>query len=176
MMAPSSFAAPVALQLVARLRSRVIGHTWDGRSLDAGYGPLHVVRCVLHVACCLSHVCMLPPEQSVSACPHAQTHLSVWPWPMQRSSKRASVTPRARTESVTAPLLCWSRLPRHILCTAAAPHPLLQSSVGLQLERIKAAGTEKALLADVTEAHPDASYIELLRLFKVRRSVADGHT
>jgi hypothetical protein len=28
---------------------------------------------------------------------------------------------------------------------------------------------EKALLADVTEAHPDASYIDLLRLFKVRR-------
>jgi hypothetical protein len=27
---------------------------------------------------------------------------------------------------------------------------------------------EKALLADLTEAHPDASYIELLRLFKVR--------
>ena len=27
---------------------------------------------------------------------------------------------------------------------------------------------EKALLADVTEAHPDASYVELLRLFKVR--------
>ena len=28
---------------------------------------------------------------------------------------------------------------------------------------------EKALLADVTEAHPDASYVELLRLFKARR-------
>jgi hypothetical protein len=47
--------------------------------------------------------------------------------------------------------------------------------VGLQLQHITAAGTEKALLADVTEAHPDASYIELLRLFKVRCSVADGH-
>ena len=46
----------------------------------------------------------------------------------------------------------------------------------MQLERIAAAGTETALLADVTEAHPDASYIELLRLFKVRRSVADGHS
>jgi hypothetical protein len=46
----------------------------------------------------------------------------------------------------------------------------------LQLQQITAAGTEKALLADVTEAHPDASYIELLRLFKVRRSVADGHS
>jgi hypothetical protein len=38
----------------------------------------------------------------------------------------------------------------------------------LQLQQITAAGTEKALLASVTEAHPDASYIELLRLFKVR--------
>ena len=44
----------------------------------------------------------------------------------------------------------------------------------MQLEQIATAGTEKALLADVTEAHPDASYVELLRLFKVRRSVADG--
>jgi hypothetical protein len=44
----------------------------------------------------------------------------------------------------------------------------------LQLEQIAATGTEKALLAGVTEAHPDASYVELLRLFKVRRSVADG--
>jgi hypothetical protein len=37
---------------------------------------------------------------------------------------------------------------------------------------------EKALLADVMEAHPDASYmpVELLRLFKVRRSVAVGHS
>jgi hypothetical protein len=46
----------------------------------------------------------------------------------------------------------------------------------LQLAQIEAAGTEKALLADVTEAHPDASYIDLLRLFKVRPSVADGHS
>jgi hypothetical protein len=121
---------------------------------------------------------MLPSEQSLSACPHAQTHLSVWPWPMQRSRKRASVTPRARTESVTALLLCWSRLPRHILCTAAAPHPSLQSSVGSLLQQIavNCNAAEKALLADVTEAHPDASYIELLRLFKVRRSVADAHS
>ena len=71
--------------------------------------------------------------------------------------------------------LNWSQLP-HILRTAAAPHPSLQSSAGLQLQHITAAGTEKALLADVTEANPDASYIELLRLFKVRRSVADGHS
>jgi hypothetical protein len=45
----------------------------------------------------------------------------------------------------------------------------------LQLQQFAAIGTEKALLAVLTEAHPDASYIELLRLFKVRRSVADGH-
>ncbi len=70
--------------------------------------------------------------------------------------------------------MTWSRLP-HILGTAAAPHPSLQSSAGLQLRQIAATGTEKAMLAGVTEAHPDASYIELLRLFKVRRSVADGH-
>ena len=44
----------------------------------------------------------------------------------------------------------------------------------MQLERITK--TEKALLADVTEKNPDASYVELLRLFKVRRSVAVGHS
>ena len=72
----------------------------------------------------------------------------------------------------------WPQPPRHMLCTAAAPHPSLQSCVGLQLEHIAVNGNaaEKALLADVTEAHPDASYIELLRLFKVRRSVADAHS
>ena len=72
--------------------------------------------------------------------------------------------------------LHWPQLLRHTLCTAAAPHPSLQSSAGLQLQEITATGTEKALLADVTEAHPDASYIELLHLFKARRSVADGHS
>ena len=62
------------------------------------------------------------------------------------------------------------------MCAAAAPHPSLQSGVGLQLAQIAADcnAAEKALLADVTEAHPDASYVELLRLFKVRRCVADG--
>ncbi len=58
----------------------------------------------------------------------------------------------------------------HSRRTAAAPHPSLQSSARLQLALI-----HKALLADVTEKNPDASYIELLRLCKVRRSVADGH-
>jgi hypothetical protein len=81
----------------------------------------------------------------------------------------------------TALVICaftlhWPQPQRHRLCTAAASHPSLQSSVGLQLRQITATGTEKALLADVTEAHPDASYIELLRLFKVRRSFADGHS
>ena len=72
--------------------------------------------------------------------------------------------------------LHWPQLLRHTLCTAAAPHPSLQSSAGLQLQEITATGTEKALLASVTAAHPDASYIELLRLFKVRRSVPDAHS
>ena len=71
--------------------------------------------------------------------------------------------------------LNWSQLP-HILRTDSAPHPSLQSRVGLQLAQIEAAGTEKALLAVLTVEHPDASYVELLRLFKVRRSVADGHS
>ena len=76
-----------------------------------------------------------------------------------------------------APTLRWSQLP-YILCTAAAPHPSLQSSAGLQLAQIavNCNAAEKALLADLTEAHPDASYIDLLRLFKVHRSVADAHS
>jgi hypothetical protein len=71
--------------------------------------------------------------------------------------------------------LNWSQLP-HILRTDSAPHPSLQSGAGLQLAQLAAAGTEKALLAVLTVEHPDASYVELLRLFKVRRSVADGHS
>ncbi len=79
---------------------------------------------------------------------------------------------------ICASTLHWPQLPRHMLCTAAAPHPSLQSSAGLQLSQIAVDGNaaEKALLADVTEAHPDASYVELLRLFKVRRSVGDAHS
>ena len=48
----------------------------------------------------------------------------------------------------------------------------------MQLEQIAATGNaaEKALLAAVTEENPYTSYVELLRLFKVRRSVADGHS
>ncbi len=64
------------------------------------------------------------------------------------------------------------------------PHTVLhrthrcRASARLQLEQIAVDGNaaEKALLADVTEKNPDASYIELLRLFKVRRSVADAHS
>ena len=69
--------------------------------------------------------------------------------------------------------------PRHTLCTyCAAPHPSLQSGAGLQLEQIAVDGNaaEKALLADVTEKNPDASYVKRLRLFKVRPSVADGYS
>ena len=40
--------------------------------------------------------------------------------------------------------------------------------------RSQRALVDKALLAAVTEKNPDTSYVELLRLFKVRRSVADG--
>jgi hypothetical protein len=72
----------------------------------------------------------------------------------------------------------WPQPPRHTLCAAAAPHPSLQSSAGLQLAQLAATGNaaEKALLADVTEKTLDASYVELLRLFEARRSVADGHS
>jgi hypothetical protein len=47
----------------------------------------------------------------------------------------------------------------------------------LQLARIAATSNtaEKALLADLTEKTPYCSYVELLRRFKVRRSVADRH-
>ena len=47
----------------------------------------------------------------------------------------------------------------------------INRSARLQLEQLAVAGTaaEKALLADVTEKNPDASCIERLRLFKVRR-------
>ena len=70
----------------------------------------------------------------------------------------------------------WPQPPRRTLPTAAAPHPSLQSSAGLQLEQIAAAGTEKALLAGVAQKNPGASCVELLRLFKVRRSAAARHS
>ena len=133
---------------------------------------LRVACSVSSVICRMSRVACVPLVRTLTRMRarnvHARTLLSVWPWPMGRSGAKPRL-PCALT-------VHWPQLPRHTLCTAAAPHPSLQSSVGLQLEQIAATGTEKALLADVTEAHPDASYIELLRLFKVRRSVADGHS
>jgi hypothetical protein len=53
--APSSCAAPVALELAARHRSCVICHTWDGRSMY-GCCQLHVACCMLHAVRLLSHV------------------------------------------------------------------------------------------------------------------------
>ncbi len=140
---------------------------------------MDVVRCMsyvayrmLRVACCSSLVacCMLPPEQAVSARTRAQT-----PDALVGMALADAVVGRTPLV-ICAFTLHRPQLPRHTLCAAAAPHPSLQSSVGLQLQHITATGTEKALLADVTEKNPDSSYVELLRLFKVRRSVADGHS
>ncbi len=122
---------------------------------------------------------MLPSgAHALGASSYARTHTRA-----QRARADALVGMAVADEAVgRAPIvicaftLHWPQLPRHTLRTAGAPHPSLQSSVGLQLQQITATGTEKALLADVTEAHPDASYVELLRLFKVRRSVAVGHS
>ncbi len=184
MMAQFCCAALIALQLAARHISHVKCHAWDGRSIDVVRCMLHdasrthmpsVSGRMLHVACChlarrLDASSYRPHARARARNMQALTLLSVWPWPMRRSC--------AKPLSPRAPTVNWPQLPRHTLCTAAAPHPSLQSVVGLQLERIVAAGnpTEKALLADVTEKNPDASYVELLRLFKVRRRVADGHS
>ena len=131
------------------------------------------------VACCT-----LPPgahalEASSYARTHARTLLSVWPGPMRRSGAHPPTHPRGRKASVAhVPTVHWPQPPWHRLFTAAAPHPSLQGGVRLQLARIAATSNaaEKALLADLTEKTPDASYVELLRLLKVRRSVADGHS
>ena len=133
-----------------------------------------VACCMLHVACC-----MLPPGAhalEASSCASARA---------RNVQARTLFVGMAVTDEVVgrtasvahARSVNWPQ-PPHILCTAAAPHPSLQSSVGLQLEKIAAAGNgaEKSLLADVTEKNPDVSYIDLLRLFKVHRSVADGHS
>jgi hypothetical protein len=80
--APYSFAAPIALQLAAWHRSRVIFHTRHGRSMD-------VVRCMLHVACCMLSIacCMLPPgAHALGASSYARTHARV-----QRASADAIV-------------------------------------------------------------------------------------
>ena len=83
---------------------------------------------------------------------------------MRLSRRKATVALRAHSALATAAAAhthCAQRLHRTHPCSAA----------GLQLEQIAATSNaaEKALLADVTEAHPDASYVELLRLFKARR-------
>ena len=141
--------------------------------------------CMSHVACCMLSVacCMLPPgAHALGASSYVRTHTRA-----QRASADALVGMAVADEAVEykasvahARTVHWPQMPRHILCTAAAPHPSLQSSVGLQLEQfaVNCNAAEKALLADVMEAHPDASYmpVELLRLFKVRRSVAVGHS
>jgi hypothetical protein len=139
--------------------------------------------CVLHVACCVMSVacCMRPPGvHALEASTYARTHARA-----QHARADALVGVAVADEAVgRAPLvICaftvhWAHLPLHTLCTAAAPHQSLQSSAGLQLAQIavNCNAAERALLADVTEAHPDASYVELLRLFKVRRSVPDGHS
>ena len=141
---------------------------------------MDVVRCMLHVVCCLLHAVRL---LSHVACCHRSRQFRRVRTRAQRACADALVGMAVADEAVgrTPSVICaftlhWPQPPRQTLCTAAAPHPSLQSSVGLQLRQITATGTEKALLADVTEAHPDASYVELLRLFKVRRSVADAHS
>jgi hypothetical protein len=132
---------------------------------------------VLHVACC-----MLPPGahalEASSYRMHAHARATCTRGRSCRYGRGRLGGSGAKPRSPCALTVNWPQLPRHTLCTAAAPHPSLKSAAGLQLEKIAAAGNaaEKALLADVTEEHWDASYIDLLRLFKVRRSVADGHS
>ncbi len=131
---------------------------------------LHVACRMLRVACGPSLVvcCLLPPEQPVSARTHARAQRARADALVGMAVADAAV--ERTTLVIWALTLHWPQLPRHTLCTAAAPHPSLQSSVGLQLSQIalNCNAAEKALLADVTEALPDASYVELLRLFKVR--------
>ncbi len=151
MPAQFSCAAFVALQLAARHRSRIICHT-----RMAGVW-------MSSVACC-----MLPPGahalEAKQPCTHARADALVGMAGADEAVGRKASVAHARP-------VHWPQPPWHILCTAAAPHPSLQSSVGLQLARIAATSNaaEKALLAGVTEKTPDASYTELLRLFKVRR-------
>ncbi len=116
---------------------------------------------VLRVACC-----MLPPgAHALEARTHARKH----PRAQAHTCKSRRFVGMAEAHEAVGARSRWSRLP-YIRCTAAAPHPSRQSSAELQLEQIVVAGNaaEKSLLAEVTEKNPDASYIELLRLFKVR--------
>ncbi len=133
---------------------------------------LGMVRCMLSVACCMLHVAcrMFACCHRSNQFPHARTRRRICRYGRGRCSGRAkSLCHIARAH-------CFGHSTTTLLVAAAAAHPSLCSSVGLQLAQIEAAGTEKALLAVLTVEHPDASYIELLRFFKVRRSVADGHS
>jgi hypothetical protein len=136
----------------------------DGRSLDAAWHPLHVACCLLSVAYRLLHL--------RSACSRhrcSRTHARTRARARAHAFVGTALAHKAfgRKASV-APLVSQCRA--YMLCTAAAPCPSLQISACLQLAQIAVDGTaaEKALLADVTAKHPDASYIDLLRLFKVR--------
>ena len=138
---------------------------------------------MLHVACCMTSVAcgmLLPGAHALEASSYARTHARA-----QRAFADALVGMAVADKAVgrgasvaLSRIVHRPQLPSHTLCTAAAQQPSLQSSVGLQLEKVavNCNAAEKALLADLTEAHPDASYVELLRLFKARRSVADGHS
>ena len=140
---------------------------------------LHVACCMLHVACCMPSVAcgMLPPgAHALEASSYARTHARA-----QRAFADALVGMAVADKAVgRGASVAHARTVLGHSCrgTRYAQQPSLQSSVGLQLEKVavNCNAAEKALLADLTEAHPDASYIDLLRLFKVRRSVADGHS
>ncbi len=132
---------------------------------------LRVVRCMVSVICCPSHDACLPLgahalEAGMLACARARARADA-------SIGTAVVADKAvgRAQSLRRP-----RAHTPLVTATAAPRPWLQSGAGLQLAKLAVDGTgsEKALLADLTEKNPDASYVELLRLFKVRRSVADG--
>ena len=131
-----------------------------------------VACCMLHLACCMPSVScrMFACCHRSNPFPHARTRRRICRYGSGRCSGRAkSLCHIARAH-------CFGHSTTTLLVAAAAAHPSLCSSVGLQLQQFAAIGTEKALLAVLTVEHPDASYIELLRLFKVRRSVADGHS
>ena len=123
---------------------------------------LHVACCLLHVVCrksCLAY-CHLARTLYKQSCMHPHT------------SKRSRFTGMAGPMIGNMRRLGARAVGLRLLpYVAAAPLPSLQSSVGLQLAQIAAAGTatEKSLLSDVTAKNPDASCIELLRLFKARR-------
>ncbi len=88
--APFSFAAPIALQLAARHRSRIICRTWGHRSLDAACRPLHVGCHMLSVASRNLHAAALRARSRrrqlcTRARVQALTPLSVWRWAMRWS-------------------------------------------------------------------------------------------